>query len=222
MTMHEAAPIDEIRATAFEEEFLKMISRSGAMQDFKFNEHRLFDYKGEKDGLVFFAQHMANGFQMMQMIILVSGESKQYLLTYTDLASRFSEQQAYDAAWKSMTSIEVPGIAPKRYMREMKIGGAIAGGLLVIILPFAFARLSSQRRIRKMVNALENDWDKGSDEASTLESNISHLGVTKVTSLQTTGTEGGGWSLGTPSGMSDIKSISMVKGKMKQQYSSLG
>lgn len=188
LSMKDAAPIDETRATEFKEEFSKIVARDGVMKDFQFNSHKFFNYKGENDGLVMFAQHTSNGFPMMQMMILVSGDSKQYLLTYTDLASNFANQETYDAAWKSMTSISVAGVAPQRYMREMKIGGAVLAGVLLIVLPFGFARFASQRRIRKMVDALENDWDKGSNDASALESSVSRLGTTRVAmSLATTG-----------------------------------
>lgn len=181
MTINEASPIDDERAASFKEDFLKMASKQGSLRDLQFTSQKFFNFKGENDGLVFFTQHTSNGFVMMQMHVLVSGESKQYLLTYNDLASRFSTPETYDAAWKTMTSIEVQGVAPKRYVREMRIGGSILGGLLLLVLPFSFARMRSQRRIRKLAESLQDEWDTGkvsSDWDGT--SNVSQLGTTRV------------------------------------------
>lgn len=188
MTLNEASPIDEKRAESFKADFLKMATKDGAMKDLQFNSHKFFNYKGENDGLVLFAQHTSNGFQMMQMIILVSGEHKQYLLTYTDLASRFATPETYDAAWKSMTSIMVEGVAPVRYVREAKLGGSILAGLLLMIAPVFIARLASQRRMRKMVDSLQEEWDTGrvstadQEDDLSLYTNVSRLDTTRVAS----------------------------------------
>lgn len=195
MTMNEPSPIDEARAASFEEQYLKMATRDGAMKDLQITGHKFFNYKGENDGLVFFAQHSANGFQMMQMIILVSGDAKQYLLTYTDLASRFSNQDSYDAAWKSMTSVIVPGVAPKRYYREAQLAGAIAGGLLLLIAPFGIARFSSQRRIRRMVEELQSEWDSGEVSAASNLSNVSQLDMTRVAASSIKGKKRGSFDI---------------------------
>ena len=181
MTINEGSPIDEQRAAEFKENFLKMAAKQGSMPDLQFTSQKFFNFKGENDGLVFFTQHTSNGFTMMQMHVLVSGESRQYLMTYNDLASRFSNQETYDQAWKTMTSIDVQGVPPVRYMREAKIGGSIFAGFLLLVLPFSFARFMSQRRLRKVASSLQDEWDtgtvSGSDEWS---SNVSALETTRV------------------------------------------
>lgn len=178
MAYNEASPIDEERAAEFKEQFLKMAQKQGSMPDLQFTSHKFFNFKGENDGLVFFTQHTSNGFTMMQMHILVSGASRQYLLTYNDLANRFSNQESYDQAWKAMTSIDVQGVAPVRYVREAKIGGAIAAGFLFLVLPFAFARFMSRRRLNSLVSSLQDEWDSGAVSGSC--SNVSALESTRV------------------------------------------
>jgi hypothetical protein len=180
MTLNEPSPIDEARAVSFQEEFEKMATRDGVMKDFQFTSRKFFNYKAENDGIVFFAQHIANGFPMMQMIVLVSSDMKQYVSIYTDLAANFSNQDSYNAAWNSMTSILVPGVAPKRYEREAKLYGSILAACLLLILPFMIARFSSQRRIRRMVAELQKDWDSGLESASNIMSNVSNLDTTRV------------------------------------------
>ncbi|MCX6119970.1 MAG: hypothetical protein NT027_20740 [Proteobacteria bacterium] len=179
LALNEAAPIDEARAVAFEEQFLKMVQRDGSMKNFQFTSRKFFNYKAENDGLVFFAQHDANGFPMMQMLVLVSGDARQYVMIYTDLASSFSNAETYSAAWNSMTSVQVEGLAPKRYYREAQIGGAFLAGILMLVAPFGLARFASQRRIKKMVKELQSEWDNG-DVSSTQASNISHLDTTRI------------------------------------------
>lgn len=181
MTINEASPIDEQRAVEFKENFLKMAAKQGSMPDLQFTSQKFFNFKGENDGLVFFTQHTSNGFMMMQMHVLVSGESRQYLMTYNDLASRFSNQETYDLAWKALTSIEVQGVAPVRYMREARIGGSIFAGFLLLVLPFSFARFMSQRRLRRLASSLQDEWDTGKvSDSDAWASNVSALETTRV------------------------------------------
>lgn len=181
MTINEAAPIDEERAKMFKEDFLKMAAKQGSMRDLQFTSQKFFNFKGENDGLVFFTQHTSNGFTMMQMHVLVSGESKQYLLTYNDLASRFSTTETYDAAWKAMNSIDVQGVAPKRYARELRVGGMALAGFLMLVLPFSFARAMSRRRLNRLSASLQDEWDNGKVSSDwDAVSNVSQLGTTRV------------------------------------------
>jgi hypothetical protein len=161
MTLPEARPIDEAAVPEMKEMISKMFARDPSLKDVTFTDHKFFDYKGKNDGLILFSQLTANNFQMMQMQVIVSGEKKSYLMTYSDLASNFSNPASYDAAWKSMTSIQVPGVAPKRFEKEMMIGGAFGVALLAIIAPFLFIRWYNSRRIRKFADELQYDWDTG-------------------------------------------------------------
>ena len=161
MTLPEARPIDGAAVDEVKALISKMIARDSSLKDFTFTDQKFFDYKGKNDGLILFSQLMVNNFQMMQMQIVVSGENKSYLMTYSDLASNFSNPASYDAAWKSMMSISVPGVAPQRFEKEIMIGGSVAAALLAIIVPFMLLRWISARRIRKMADELQHDWDHG-------------------------------------------------------------
>jgi len=179
-TLPEARPIDQIAIEEIKTDISKMIARDPSLRDFTFTDQKLFDYKGKNDGVVLFSQLTVNNFQMMQMQIVVSGEKKSYLITYSDLAANFANPAAYDAAWKSMTSLTVPGVGPKRFEKEMIIGGTLAGSLMALIVPFMFVRWVSSRRIRKLADELQYDWDNGSlkTDADYALSDISSLGAT--------------------------------------------
>jgi hypothetical protein len=180
MTLNAASPIDTNRAETFATEYSELAQKSGMMSDFAITSQKFFNYKSENDGIVYFAQHIANNFPMQQMIILVSSESKQYVLTYTDLAANFANQDSYDAAWKAMTSILVSGVAPKRYHYEGKIALGVLGFLVALMAPFMIARIRKNRRLRKAADELQSDWDNGEYSPHTAYSNVSHLGSTRV------------------------------------------
>lgn len=172
----DADAISEVKA-----EISKMISRDPSLKDFTFTDARLFDYKAKNDGIVLFSQLTVNNFQMMQMQILVSGESKAYLLTYSDLAASFSNPSTFEAAWKSMTSISVPGTAPKRFEKELILGSLVGGSLLAILLPFYLIRWRHSRKMRKLADELQYDWDHGAlkSDADYELSEIRSLEVTR-------------------------------------------
>jgi hypothetical protein len=161
MTLPEARPIDDASVEEMKTVISKMFARDPSLKDVTFTEHKFFDYKGKNDGLILFSQLTVNNYQMMQMQVVVSGGSKSYLMTYSDIASNFSNPASYDAAWKSMASIQVSGLAPKRFEKEMMIGGAFGAALLAIIVPFLFIRWYNARRIRKFADELQYDWDTG-------------------------------------------------------------
>lgn len=161
MTLSKSRPIDSSAISELKTEITKMIMRDSSLSDFSFTEAKLFDYREKNDGIVLFSQLTVNNYQMMQMQIVVSGSEKSYLLTYSDLASNFANPATFDAAWKSMTSIVVPGLAPKRYYKEMLLGGALSGGFLALVAPFFLIRWRSGRKIRKLAEELQYDWDHG-------------------------------------------------------------
>jgi hypothetical protein len=162
MTLPEARYMDEQGIEEAKADITKMIARDPSLKDFAITEAKAFDYKGKNDGIVIFSQLTVNNYQMMQMQILVSGDQKSYLMTYSDLATNFANPASYDAAWKSMTSIVIPGVAPKRFEKEIFIGGSLAAALLVLVVPFFAARWISSRRIKKLADELQYDWDHGS------------------------------------------------------------
>ena len=182
MTLPEGAPIDEERASEFSQEYMKIVAKDASLKDFQITSHKFFSYKGENDGLVFFSQLTVNGFPMMQMHILVSNEAHQYLMTYTDLTSHFATPESYDAAWKSMTSITIPGVAPVRYMHEARVAGTVMIVLLALMAPLMLARIASSRRLRLAAADLNDDWDHGRDSQDDdfTNSNIALLDQTHI------------------------------------------
>lgn len=145
-TVQRPSPIDEQRAASLKEELTKTFGKPGMSSNFQIVEHKFFDYRGKKDGLVVYSSMQLGEFQMMQMHVLISGEARQYVMTYTDLASEFAANNAaYEKAWNSMVSIDVVGKAPVRYMEYVPYG--IAGGVAFLLFTaIGFLRRRSASR----------------------------------------------------------------------------
>ena len=132
--IHESSPIDDKRALELKKEMTETFSKDSVVGDFQILEHRFFNYRGENDGLLVYSSLKVNEYEMMQMHILVSGAEKQFLLSYTDLAERFTQagNAEFEAAWTSMNSIEVTGSAPNRF--EQYYEPAAYGGTAAVLL----------------------------------------------------------------------------------------
>lgn len=182
ITLNKARYIDADAIAEIKSDLTKMITKDPSLKDFTFSEAKLFDYKHKNDGVVLFSQLTANNYPMMLMHVVVSGDQRSYMLTYTDLAANFANPANFDAAWKSMTSITVPGVPPKRFERETITAGLAGGGLLAILLPFALIRWRNAQKIKKIADELQYDWDHGlvKTDADYNLSDIRDLESTKV------------------------------------------
>lgn len=164
--MHSASPIDEKRAESLKADLMKTFAKGGLVQDYQIVEHKFFNYRGQNDGLLVYAQMKLGEFDMMQMNVLVSGAEKQFLLTYTDLADSFrAGGPAYDAAWSSMISINVTGAPPARYEDLIRYG-ALAGGIFFL---FAVVGLLRRRKGKTDFDAISSDDELGGNDAWTAE-----------------------------------------------------
>jgi hypothetical protein len=178
ITVNRPRYIDSDAIAEIKSDITKMIARDPSLKDFSFTEAKLFDYMSKNDGVVLFSQLTANNYPMMLMHVVVSGDQKSYMLTYTDLAANFTNPANFEAAWASMTSITVTGVPPKRFERETITAGLAGGGLL----PFVIIRWRNARKIRKIADELQYDWDHGlvKTDADYNLSNIRDLESTKV------------------------------------------
>ena len=134
--IHKASPIDEKRAEQLKAELIRSFGSDSSVSDFKIMEHKFFNYHGSNDGLLVYSSLNIREFSMMQMHVLVSGQDKQFLMTYTDLANQFGTEKdpSFAAAWDSMVSIQVNGQAPSRIdqYKPYAVTGASAFGLLLL------------------------------------------------------------------------------------------
>lgn len=156
--IHRGSPIDEQRAVEMKDQLTKAFTADSMVTNFQIIEHKFFNYKGTNDGLLVYSSLNIQDFPMMQMHVLVSGEEKQFLMSYTDLAERFSDPAngAFDKAWNAMVSMEVTGAAPLRQDEYLRFG-AIGGGVFLLCLTGFIIR---RRAVKKGYDAdaeYEND-----------------------------------------------------------------
>ena len=144
--IHNASPIDEKRALELEEQLAKAFGSDASVSNFKVTEHKFFNYHGANDGLLVYSSLNIGEFPMMQMHVLVSGQQKQFLLSYSDLAATFGGDKdvAYTAAWESMVSIQVTGDTPQRQSEYLRYGAA-GGGIFALVLLGLFLRFRANR-----------------------------------------------------------------------------
>ena len=136
------SPIDDIRAKSFVADLKANFGKDTSLADFEVTEQKFFNYKGEGDGLVVYSKMTMGETPMMQMHVLVSGQDRQYLLTYTDMHERFvaKEDKGFEQAWNSMVSLQVQGVAPTRGFGTLVYAGFALLGALALGAIFAGVR----------------------------------------------------------------------------------
>ncbi len=159
--IHKSSPIDEQRAVELKAELIKNFSSDSLVTNFTILEHKFFDYRGKNDGLMIYSNLNVGEYPMMQMHVLVSGEQKQFLLTYTDLAERFSDSTVgfYEKAWASMVSTQVTGLSPNRMDTYMRYG-ALAGGVFMFgLVGMLFRRKATKHDYSSDADQLMDNGD---------------------------------------------------------------
>ncbi len=159
--IHKSSPIDEQRAVELKAELIKNFSSDLLVTNFTILEHKFFDYRGKNDGLMIYSNLNVGEYPMMQMHVLVSGEQKQFLLTYTDLAERFSDSTVgfYEKAWASMVSTQVTGLSPNRMDTYMRYG-ALAGGVFMFgLVGMLFRRKATKHDYSSDADQLMDNGD---------------------------------------------------------------
>ena len=163
-TAHRSTPIDATRAAELIEEMKVNFGKDPLVSDFQILEKRFFNYRGVNDGLLVYSGLKLGEYDMMQMHILISGENNQFLISYTDLAERFSDQSngIFQQAWESMTSVEVTGETPLR--RDMYIKYGAIAGISVLLLLLGLLRTRKASKHDYTVDADEIDKGEHSNE----------------------------------------------------------
>lgn len=169
VAMHETAPIDENEAAIVKEKLNEQFGKQTGIENFQVLEHKFFDYKGKNDGMVIYTAFVMNSIPMAQMHVLVAGQNNRFLMTYTDLASEFeANQEAYNKAWGTMSTIQVIGNAPVRY-EDLKLYGAIAAGVAFFVGLLLFYR--RRRAIAKYQSEdIHSEPSISGDETSSVSS----------------------------------------------------
>lgn len=139
-------------------------------------EYKFFNYRQANDGLVIYAQYTANEIPMTQVNVIVPGANNAYLITYSDMQSRFDAQpQLFSEAWGSMVSLDVTGEPVWRYADDVT-KASFAGGFLLVGIALILLR---RRRAKKFLDGFEGDahgeFSSGDNSSMSSLSSISAL-----------------------------------------------
>jgi hypothetical protein len=146
------------RVNEFLSELKSKYTRDSLVKDFQILEHKLVDHREKSDALVVFTSMTIQDIQMMQVHLLASDAKRQYFISYTDLASEFSNNKsAYEAAWNSMFSLKLNSKPDPFYTPYIPYA---VGAAVFSLVFFLFSWLKS-RRISKQYHdegdAIYND-----------------------------------------------------------------
>ncbi|MEZ4743018.1 MAG: hypothetical protein R3B45_11310 [Bdellovibrionota bacterium] len=226
---HEPTPIDASRGELLAEELKKNFSRKGVVSHYEILEHKVLDLNDGQKGLLVYASFKVGNVDMMQMHFLISGDQKQYLQTYTDLAKRFIPEDAgFSQAWAAITSLQVPGKAPIRFQRLLKISTLVAGALLIILIFALYYKRKRKKDLERSVFRMENgdgssivSLDSPSSGWAIFDSNdtnaasddVEELPVTKVSPMD------GEWVLPQVEAVSGFDTVRLPKVRVKEESS---
>ena len=126
---------------------------------------------GVKAGL-FYADFTANEVPMMQMHILVSNKKHHFLMTYTDIRSRFEETSngMLDEAYNSFKSVSLDSQPPGRNDFIMLIVG-VSLSFIAVVLFVGVVRRRMVKNLEKGIDefddSTESSWDGEEELAET-------------------------------------------------------
>lgn len=149
VAMHDPAPIDEKEVGELKKLLKKQIEQGAGTTSVSIDSHSFFDFTQTSKGLAVYTSFTYGEAEMSQLHMYVSGELNRFLLTYTDLASKFQDEAHMNNVWEMMTSLEVIGSPPSRYGTLIGVGGGVSlligvfGGLVVLRRRKAHRELSA-------------------------------------------------------------------------------
>lgn len=180
MTLHQPSPIDFARMEELKGELVKQFGQAGSVSQFQIIESKIFDYRKKSDGILVYSSVNIGEYPMMQMHVLVSSHSKQYLMTYTDLAERFTKANdpVFATAWSSLMSLEVEGSPPTRFEQNKNLylgsGGVFFIAIALGIWSFMRQRTSYKHYADLAVSGrdIDEDFSAQSSFATSLPSTL--------------------------------------------------
>jgi hypothetical protein len=145
--------VDEVTAREYEDIIVRKFSQATtSVEGYRIRNHMVIEMADGRDGLLFYTEFQIGGVPLMQAHVLVSSQTRHYLMTYTDVAEHFENDAASQfltEAWDSMISVQLATRTPTRFESALFIGG---GGLALLFLGatwMVFRRWRSGRQYRE-------------------------------------------------------------------------
>lgn len=162
--------IDEVTAKEYEDVIVRKFSvASASIEDYRIRNHMTIEMADGRQGLLFYTEFKIDDVPLMQAHILVSSETRHYLMTFSDVAEHFESDAAsrfLTEAWDAMISVELSTKTPARFESAAYIGIAAGVAGLIGLLVFGFRQWRSGREYRDFANGKEGDVDEKSGVSS--------------------------------------------------------
>jgi hypothetical protein len=152
--------IDESTAKEFEEELMQKFGRAdAAIQNYRIRNYEFTQLADGRPAILFYAEYLYDDIRLMQAHLLISSNTRHYLLTYTDLAENFEEraEEYWNVAWTSMVSMEIKGEAPIRFIELYVMLGAVGALVLIALFIRQFSKWKSRRHIDQVARGIAHE-----------------------------------------------------------------
>ena len=174
MVRNTPVAIDETTAVQFEAELTKVFGKSMTnVTDFHIRNHELVELTNGTKAILYYTGMNLDGFNLMQIHVVASSDTKHFIATYTDLAEFFdkgTDSPVLMTAWTALSSLQFSGAAPQRFEMPIRVFAVIGGIILIGILLSVGRTLMATVRYRKLttgMDAEENGYeDEGTDGSS--------------------------------------------------------
>ena len=174
MVRNTPVAIDETTAVQFEAELTKVFGKSMTnVTDFHIRNHELVELTNGTKAILYYTGMTLDGFNLMQIHVVASSDTKHFIATYTDLAEFFdkgTDSPVLMTAWTALSSLQFNGAAPQRFEMPIRIFAILGGIILIGILLSVGRTLTATMRYRKLtkgMDAEENGYEDDSSNEST-------------------------------------------------------
>jgi hypothetical protein len=148
--------IDEVTAKEFEETIVAKFSKASAgITDYRLRNHMKIEMADGQEALLFYTEFTSEAVPLMQAHILLSSDKRHYLVTFTDLAEHFENEeqsQFLSEAWESMISAQLGGKAPARVGSLVMVAVGVGVLLVAVVLLGALRYWRSGKAYRELAD----------------------------------------------------------------------
>jgi hypothetical protein len=172
VTKHNAMPIDQQAISDFEEMLKVKMAQNAMVSDFQVLENRVFNHQGLRDGILVYSSMKLGEFSIMQAHALISGSNNHFILSYSDLAERFtSDQESFQKIWTAINTVKIVGKPKHRYFNVVVIGGSSMLLVILFVLINFVRKWRASRIYSEIANSVYDD-KTGSPHESLTQSGV--------------------------------------------------
>ncbi len=163
-----ALDIDDDSGKDFIEVIKKQLS-AGGWSNINLRQPRVFDFRSDFKGLLYFANIEAAGNSLNQSIAVFSSPSEHYIFTYTDLPEKFQtgQDKTFQDSFQLLRTLQHPGGWARPKISAVTSYGFAGLFLLVSALSFLVVRnYLARRAYERLADQVPDEW--GQDQIEEL------------------------------------------------------